>query len=81
MHYELDHALRVCSEYKRTRSCVHIYGQMGLYEEAVRLALEHKDLDLARVYADKPEEDDVLRKKLWTNIAKYVIESSEDIKK
>lgn len=54
---------------------------MGLYEEAVRLALEHKDLDLARVYADKPEEDDVLRKKLWTNIAKYVIESSEDIKK
>ncbi|KAG0769067.1 hypothetical protein G6F16_002819 [Rhizopus arrhizus] len=80
MHYELDHALRVCSEHKRTRSCVHIYGQMGLYEEAVRLALEHKDLDLARVYADKPEEDDVLRKKLWTNIAKYVIESSEDIK-
>lgn len=80
MHYKLDHALRVCIEYKRTRSCVHIYGQMGLYEEAVKLALEHKDLDLARTYADKPEDDDILRKKLWINIAKYVIETSQDIK-
>ncbi|KAI9261166.1 hypothetical protein BY458DRAFT_516009 [Sporodiniella umbellata] len=80
MHYKLDHALRVCIKFKRNRSCVHIYGQMGLFEEAVRLALEYKDLDLARTYADKPEDDDMLRKRLWINIAKYVIETSQDIK-
>jgi hypothetical protein len=40
MHYELDYALRVCSQNGRTQSCVHIYSQMGLFEEAVDLALE-----------------------------------------
>lgn len=40
MHYKLDYALRVCSHNNRTQSCVHIYSQMGLYEEAVDLALE-----------------------------------------
>jgi hypothetical protein len=40
MHYKLDYALRVCNHNGRTQSCVHIYSQMGLYEEAVDLALE-----------------------------------------
>lgn len=40
MHYKLDYALRICSHNNRTQSCVHIYSQMGLYEEAVDLALE-----------------------------------------
>lgn len=40
MHYKLDYALRICSHNGRTQSCVHIYSQMGLYEEAVDLALE-----------------------------------------
>lgn len=43
MHYKLDYALRVCSHNERTQSCVHIYSQMGLYEEAVDLALEVGD--------------------------------------
>lgn len=80
MYYNLDHALRVCIQHGRTRSCLHIFGQMELYEEAVKLALEHNDLDLARTYADKPEDDDALRKRLWTRIAKYVIENNQDIK-
>lgn len=44
MHYELDYALRICSRNGRTQSCVHIYSQMGLYEEAVALALEVKHI-------------------------------------
>ena len=40
MHYNLDYALRLCSQNNRTQSCVHIYSQMGLYEEAVNLALK-----------------------------------------
>ncbi|KAL7317653.1 tethering complex subunit [Mucor circinelloides] len=80
MHYKLDYALRVCSHNNRTQSCVHIYSQMGLYEEAVDLALEHRDLDLARINAEKPEDDDVLRKRLWISIARYVIQDNKDIK-
>jgi hypothetical protein len=40
MHYNLDYALRLCTQNRRTQSCVHIYSQMGLYEEAVNLALK-----------------------------------------
>lgn len=42
MHYKLDYALRICMQNGRMHSCVHIYSQMGLYEEAVNLALEVK---------------------------------------
>ncbi|KAI9322126.1 Pep3/Vps18/deep orange family-domain-containing protein [Dichotomocladium elegans] len=80
MHYNLDYALRLCSQNGRTQSCVHIYSQMGLYEEAVNLALKYHDLELARINADKPEDDDALRKKLWLNIAKHVVHENKDIK-
>jgi len=60
---------------------VYIYSQMGLYEEAVNLALRHHDLELAGFNADKPEDDDSLRKKLWLNIARHVVEEKNDIKK
>lgn len=84
------------------QSCVHIYSQMGLYEEAVNLSLkvcgsgrmlshalvmnhspfasQYHDLELARINADKPEDDDVLRKRLWLNIAKHVVQEKKDIK-
>lgn len=45
MHYNLDYALRLCTQNGRTQSCVHIYSQMGLYEEAVNLALKVKKSD------------------------------------
>ena len=38
--YDLKYALRLCSEYGHKKACVHIYTTMGLYEEAVDLALE-----------------------------------------
>lgn len=37
-------------------------------------------MELARINADKPEDDDVLRKKLWLNIAKHVVQENKDIK-
>ncbi|KAI8344695.1 Pep3/Vps18/deep orange family-domain-containing protein [Chlamydoabsidia padenii] len=80
MHYNLDYALRLCSQNGRSQSCVHIYSQMGLYEEAVNLALKSHDIELACINADKPENDDVLRKKLWLTIAKQVIGENKDIK-
>ncbi|KAG0167963.1 hypothetical protein DFQ28_011230 [Apophysomyces sp. BC1034] len=78
MHYNLDYALRLCSQNGRVQSCVHIYSQMGLYEEAVNLALKHDDQELALINADKPD-DDALRKRLWLSIAKYVVQEKKDI--
>ena len=52
---------------------MHVYTIMGLHGEAVALALRAGDLELAQKHADKPEDDDKLRKKLWLTIARHVI--------
>ncbi|KAG0051168.1 hypothetical protein BGZ83_004029 [Gryganskiella cystojenkinii] len=80
MHYNLDYALRVCTQNKRIQSCVNIYSSMGLYGEAVDLALKNNDLELALINADKPEDDDILRKSLWLKIARHVVKEKKDIK-
>jgi vacuolar protein sorting-associated protein 18 len=36
------------------------------------------DIELAKANADKPEDDDVLRKKLWLRIARHVVETNAD---
>ena len=36
----MKYALRVCLEHGHKEACVHIYSIMGLYEEAVGLAIE-----------------------------------------
>ncbi|KAI9454019.1 Pep3/Vps18/deep orange family-domain-containing protein [Russula earlei] len=79
-YYDLDYALRLCSETGRIQPCVHIYSQMGLWESSVDLALEKGDLELAKLNADKPEDDPQLRKKLWLKIAKFVVQDKKDIK-
>ncbi|CAG8443951.1 10866_t:CDS:10 [Ambispora leptoticha] len=79
-HYNLDYALRLCTQNGRMQSCVHIYSNMELYEEAVDLALKHGDIELAIINADKPEDDKPLRKKLWLKIARHVVEKEGDIK-
>lgn len=52
---------------------------MEMYDEAVELALLHKNVTLAIECADKPQEDD-LKKKLWLTIAKYTIEQDGNVK-
>jgi hypothetical protein len=42
--------------------------------------MQNNDLELARINADKPEDDDLLRKKLWLNIAKHIVQENKDIK-
>ncbi|OAX44376.1 hypothetical protein K503DRAFT_861432 [Rhizopogon vinicolor AM-OR11-026] len=79
-YYDLDYALRVCKRTGRTQSCVHIYSQMGLWENSVDLALEKGDLELAKENANKPEDDPPLQKKLWLKIARYVVQDKQDIK-
>ncbi|KAL8568165.1 hypothetical protein ACOMHN_027688 [Nucella lapillus] len=78
--YDVKYALRLCSECEHKRACVHVYSLMGLYEEAVDMALE-VDVELAKQQANKPNEEDLeLRKKLWLRIARHVVQDQEDIR-
>ncbi|ORX60830.1 hypothetical protein BCR36DRAFT_314682 [Piromyces finnis] len=79
-YYDLQYALRICTQNRIIHACVYLYSEMRLYEQAVNLALKHNDIDLAKYNADKVEDNDILRKKLWINIVKYVIEENKDIK-
>jgi len=77
--YDPKYALRICTEKGKTEACVRLYGSMGLYEDAVDLALSMGEIKLARECADKPEDDDS-KKKLWLRIAKHVIEKEQNVK-
>ncbi|KAJ5223595.1 hypothetical protein N7468_008137 [Penicillium chermesinum] len=71
--YDADFALRLCIQHDRVQSCIHIYSAMGQYQQAVELALEHDDIELAAIVADRPEGNDKLRKKLWLLVAEKKI--------
>ena len=78
--YDADFALRLCIQHHRVQSCVHIYSTMGQYQEAVELALQHNDIDLAAIVADRLEGNDKLRKKLWLLIAEKKVKEASSIK-
>ncbi|PLW22745.1 hypothetical protein PCASD_11089 [Puccinia coronata f. sp. avenae] len=79
-YYDLDYALRICKVNNKLQSCGLIYSKMGLYESSVDLALRTGDLELAKINAEKAEDDTLLRKKLWLKIAEYVVHHQKDIK-
>lgn len=72
--YDADFALRLCIQHQRVQSCIHIYSAMGQYQQAVELALKHEDIELAALVADRPEDNDKLRKKLWLLVAEKKIQ-------
>ncbi|KAJ0052444.1 hypothetical protein Pint_02159 [Pistacia integerrima] len=78
--YDPKYALRLCLKEKRMRACVHIYSMMSMHEEAVALALQ-VDPELAMAEADKVEDDEELRKKLWLMVAKHVVEQEKGAKR
>lgn len=50
-----------------------LYSILGLHDKSVKLALECDDIDMAKSYANKPQ-DKKLSKKLWMKIAKYLLQ-------
>ncbi|GKA86482.1 hypothetical protein Tco_0808193 [Tanacetum coccineum] len=74
--YDPKYALRLCLKEKRMCVCVHIYSMMFMHEEAIALALQ-VHLELAMAEADKVEDDEALRKKLWLMVAKHVLEQEK----
>ncbi|KAJ3348824.1 hypothetical protein HDU83_001026 [Entophlyctis luteolus] len=79
-HYDVQYALRLCIKEELVQSSIFIYSKLGLYEQAVDLSLKKQDLELAQINAEKPVDDDILRKKLWLKIARHVVDESKDIK-
>lgn len=78
-YYDLDYALRVCAEQGRKEASVRLYSKMGFHENAVDLALESRDVELACYCADLVESDEALRRRLWLKAAKYVVETEQNI--
>ncbi|KAJ3071689.1 hypothetical protein HDU98_004948 [Podochytrium sp. JEL0797] len=79
-HYDVQYALRLCMKEGLVQSSILIYSKLGLYEQAVDLALKNHELQLAQINADKPIDDEILRKKLWLKIARHVVDERKDIK-
>lgn len=70
-HLDLQSCLRVCTGLKLSKTCVVIYSYMGLYDEAVNLALGF-DVELAKSIVKQVESEDH-QKRLWLAIAKKVL--------
>ena len=79
---DLRYALRVCAQQQKTRACVHLYSCLGLFEEAVALALRAGEVGLAKEQAGNAEsheeggreEKEGVQKRLWVMIARHLIE-------
>lgn len=78
VHYDVKFALRECMSVGEDKACVHILTTMGLYQEAVELALK-LDTSLAKATANRPKYDQDLRKKLWLMIAAHVVQEEQDV--
>eukprot|EP00878_Enallax_costatus_P011969 GHUV01012497.1.p1 GENE.GHUV01012497.1~~GHUV01012497.1.p1 ORF type:complete len:1028 (+),score=282.75 GHUV01012497.1:49-3132(+) len=74
--FDVKYALRLAKERNRRHACVKLLCELGLYEDAVALALA-VDLELAKAVANGPEDDDSLRRKLWLSIAKHVVQGGD----
>jgi hypothetical protein len=80
VNYDTKLALRECVSAKQDVASVHILSVMGLYQEAVELALK-TDLSLAKATAEKQRNNPQVCKKLWLVITKYLVEESQDVTK
>lgn len=76
-YMDLQFGLRLCTELKLNKACVHLYSAMGLFDEALHLALEF-DVDLAKSIAGQADSEEH-QKKLWLIISERVLTENRDI--
>ncbi len=71
--YEFEKCLHFSSSF--TRPCNHVILHLGMYEDAVGLALRLNQLELAKAVAGKPPEDEqALKRKLWLAVARHMVQ-------
>ncbi|KAL4423908.1 hypothetical protein ABPG75_001209 [Micractinium tetrahymenae] len=71
--YDPVHALRLARDRGCLRASVTLFCEVGMYEDAVALALSF-DGELAASIARQPSDDEALSRKLWLAIARHLIE-------
>jgi len=81
-HYDPQYALRLCLDSNLVQPCVYLYSQLGRWEDAVTLSLQHNDVEGAMLNADKPtdpspDEELEARKRLWLKIARYNVDRGD----
>lgn len=74
--FDPDYALRMCARKGLREACVRLYAAMDLYEDAVDLALESGDVDLACRCADRAH-GSTSQKELWLKIARHVVDTQD----
>ncbi|WFD33226.1 hypothetical protein MCUN1_000039 [Malassezia cuniculi] len=75
-HFDPDYALRICARKGLREACVRLYAAMDLFEDAVDLALESGDVDLACRCADRAQ-GTTAQKELWLKVARYVVDTQD----
>lgn len=75
--YDINYALRVCTEHNLNEACVFLQRLLDMWLSAVKLALTF-DVQLAQDTAFLPK-DPKLKKSLWLIIAEYKIKLKEDM--
>lgn len=76
LHYDRQYALRVCKQWQCHEACVFLLCLLGLWTEAVELALRTGNVQLAQEKANLPAEVEV-RRKLWLRIAEHQIKERQ----
>ncbi|KAL4539605.1 hypothetical protein Ndes2437B_g02032 [Nannochloris sp. 'desiccata'] len=71
--YDPVHALRLAQELGRHRATVELLCEVGLWEDALDLALKAVDQELAVAVARRPSNNAGLTRKLWLAIARHVV--------
>ena len=77
IHIDREFILSLCKYYNKVNAQIKVYGMFKLYEEAVHLALDVGELELAKEYANKPS-DYKLKKKLWLNVARKTLKNHSE---
>ena len=75
-HFDPKYALRLCMQEQKLPPAVLIHSFMGMHNDAVQLALEANDVQLAKEVAQQfQSHDETAKKKLWIPIAKHILKT------
>eukprot|EP00884_Botryococcus_braunii_P001644 jgi/Botrbrau1/11480/Bobra.0360s0007.1 len=74
--YDPQYALRLARQWGRRRASIALFCELGMLEDAVKLALT-VDLDTAAAVAARPLEDEPLQRKLWLIMARHLISTAD----